>query len=638
MSNVAIEADRRKPAALALLASERPRNVNWFQAGAMLFGDWGTSRLYVLGLAFLVAGRSSFWLIAGMSGLILAVGWAYTQICRIYPDGGGVYTAAKQRSRLLGVIGALLLFADYTVTASLSAVDAFHYFGLGTHAEAVAHDADPGSGIHFPDEQNGAGVKEHEKLLRWRSPGLWAIVATIALGAFNLMGPKHTSGFAIFAAAGMIAITLLVVVFALPAVDWRHLNLGTLRHRPLDLWRAFVYVVLALSGVEAIANLTGVMRKPVYKTAKKSIWLVACEVAVVNLLLCLAMVALAPPRDAHTGDMLAFIARGAHGERPWLEWPVRIIGGLLLLSATNTAINGLMSIVYVMSRDGEMPQTFQKLNGWGAPWVGAIIAALAPAVVLLFAHDLETLASLYAIGVVGAVAINCSLCALHPRLRKPWRKVPMALLGLLLIAIWVTLAFTKLHATLFVSVVLALGLILRQVTRHYATRRPKPSLLRQAIMEQLPADAWARPKLLLATAGSDAMAGPAMEAAEAQNAALVVTFIRDVSLNFRVKAEAHFTLDTDPAAQALFTAFLAHGHRHGVPVIPMYDTGPNAAELIAEAAAINGVDKVLIGSSRRGVLHHLIKGSFQEKLEGLLPPDIPVQVLTPQDPPPAKAA
>jgi hypothetical protein len=35
------------------------------------------------------------------------------------------------------------------------------------------------------------------------------------------MGPKHTAGFALFAAAGMIAITLLVVGFALPQIDWR---------------------------------------------------------------------------------------------------------------------------------------------------------------------------------------------------------------------------------------------------------------------------------------------------------------------------------------------------------------------------------------------------------------------------------
>src|SRR5213082_954896 len=135
---------RSKPAALSLLASERPRNVSWLQAGGLLFGDWGTSRLYVLGLAFLFAGRTSFWLILLMSVLILAVGWAYTQICRIYPDGGGVYTAAKQRSRLLGVIGALLLFADYTVTASLSAVEAFHYYGLGHQHVATATHEDAG--------------------------------------------------------------------------------------------------------------------------------------------------------------------------------------------------------------------------------------------------------------------------------------------------------------------------------------------------------------------------------------------------------------------------------------------------------------------------------------------------------------
>src|SRR6476660_8054200 len=121
---------RSKPAALALLSAERPRNVRWTEAAGLLFGDWGTSRLYVLGLALFFAGRTSFWLILLMSLLILAVGWAYTQICRIYPDGGGVYTAAKHKSRTLAVVGALLLFADYTVTASLSALDAFHYFGL----------------------------------------------------------------------------------------------------------------------------------------------------------------------------------------------------------------------------------------------------------------------------------------------------------------------------------------------------------------------------------------------------------------------------------------------------------------------------------------------------------------------------
>src|SRR5829696_596144 len=126
---------RSKPAALSLLSSERPRNVGWKQAAGLLFGDWGTSRLYVLGLAFFFAQGTSFWLIAAMSLLILAVGWAYTQVCRLYPDGGGVYSAGRRKAAILGVVGALLLFADYTITASLSAVEAFHYFGLGGHTE-----------------------------------------------------------------------------------------------------------------------------------------------------------------------------------------------------------------------------------------------------------------------------------------------------------------------------------------------------------------------------------------------------------------------------------------------------------------------------------------------------------------------
>jgi amino acid transporter len=613
------------PPALAMLASERPRNVGWFSAAGMLFGDWGTSRLYVLGLAFLVAGRSSFWLISMMSVLILGVGWAYTQICRIYPNGGGVYTAARHRSALLGVIGALLLFADYTVTASLSSLDAFHYFGLGAHPAAVVGHEDAGSTVvlHGPSAEAAAAAPP---LTDWRSPGLWAIMSILLVGGFNLMGPKHTAGFAVFAAAGMVAITLLIVCCAVPQISWRHLDFGTLHQSPLNIWQGFVAIVLALSGCEAIANLTGVMRKPVPKTAGKAIWVVALEVAIFNLILGVAMIAIHPlARDGHVEDMLAFMA--SHYVGPWGEWPVRIIGGLLLLSATNTAVNGLMSITYVMSRDDELPRFFQKLNSFGAPWIGAIVAAGVPCLVLVFFHDLETLAHLYAIGIVGAVAINCTLCAFHPRLRKFMRKGPMFCLGMLLIAIWVTLAITKLHALIFVTIVLAVGLTLRQITRYQAKRRPKPSLLRQAIMEQLPPDALARPKVLLATAGSDQLATAALEIARDQHASLVVCFIRGVALSYKVESEGLLTLDTDPAAQSLFANFLAHGHNFEVPIIPMYDTGTNAAELIAEIAAMNAVDKVLIGSSRRGTLHKLIKGSFEQNLESLLPPEIPVQVI-----------
>ncbi len=134
----AVDRGNEKPAALSLLASERPRNVGWKQAAALLFGDWGTSRLYVLGLAFAFNGRASFWYIAAMGVLLVGVGWCYTVVCRLFPDGGGVYSSARTRSQLLAVVGGLLLCADYVVTASLSCLDAFHYLGSYLWIEGTA--------------------------------------------------------------------------------------------------------------------------------------------------------------------------------------------------------------------------------------------------------------------------------------------------------------------------------------------------------------------------------------------------------------------------------------------------------------------------------------------------------------------
>jgi hypothetical protein len=299
---------------------------------------------------------------------------------------------------------------------------------------------------------------------------------------------------------------------------------------------------------------------------------------------------------------------------------------MLLLSATNTAITDMISVQYLMARDGELPPQMQSLNRFGVPWLPAYIAAAVPALVLIFSHDLESLAALYAIGVIGAVAINISLCVFHPRLRRLRRKIPMAAIAAILLAIWITLAFTKLHALLFVGIVMTIGLSARWATRWLAVRKGKPSLLRQAIAEQLTPEALIKPRILIGTYGSEALAPAALALARKQDAALVTCFIRQVSLSYKYEGE-RMGIDTDLAAQKTFQRFLEMGHEANVPIIPVYDQGPDAVILLAEAAAMNGCDRVLIGSSRRGVIYNLVKGSFQRKLEALLPPEIPVQVI-----------
>src|SRR6195256_2586398 len=112
---------------LAETATHRPRNVDWKRAAALLYGDWGTSKAYVIGLAFVAAGFSSFPIILAVCVLTGLVGLNYAVICAYFPEGGGVYSAARSQGRLLAVVGALLLIADLTVTAALSGWSGLSY-------------------------------------------------------------------------------------------------------------------------------------------------------------------------------------------------------------------------------------------------------------------------------------------------------------------------------------------------------------------------------------------------------------------------------------------------------------------------------------------------------------------------------
>src|SRR5712664_1625457 len=155
--------------------TKRPRNVDAPRAAAILYGDWGTSKAYVIGLAFAVAGYSSFWLIAAMCLLTALVGVNYMAICKHYPDGGGVYASVRHRSEIVSIVGAFLLIADYIVTAAISALSAFAYLG-------VPH------------------------------PEKFAAAAILVIGLLNLLGPKNTGGLAFLIS---VPTALVVVILGL---------------------------------------------------------------------------------------------------------------------------------------------------------------------------------------------------------------------------------------------------------------------------------------------------------------------------------------------------------------------------------------------------------------------------------------
>src|ERR1035437_9604498 len=157
------------------LITHRPRNVGWARAAALLYGDWGTSKAYVIGLAFVAAGFSSFPIILAVCLLTGLVAVNYAEICKYFPDGGGVYSAARSQGRLLAVVGALLLVADLTVTAALSGWSALTYVISG--AEGI-------SWLKF--------LKDHIAFT--------TIGVLLFIGFINWFGPKHSGSLAVLLA------------------------------------------------------------------------------------------------------------------------------------------------------------------------------------------------------------------------------------------------------------------------------------------------------------------------------------------------------------------------------------------------------------------------------------------------------
>src|ERR1017187_3580249 len=237
--------------------TKRPRNVDTPRAAAILYGDWGTSKAYVIGLALAVGGYSSFWLIAAMCLLTALVGVNYMAICRHYPDGGGVYASVRHRSEIISIVGAFLLVADYIVTAAISSLSAFHYLG-------VPH------------------------------PEKFAALAILVIGSLNYFGPKHTGGLAFLVSVPTVIVVILLGAFCIPHLGEAVHNLKPLSHDWGKNWTGFVGIVLALSGVEAVANATGVMKlnpgstdatPNVSKTSTRAILWVIIEICVFTALL-----------------------------------------------------------------------------------------------------------------------------------------------------------------------------------------------------------------------------------------------------------------------------------------------------------------------------------------------------------------
>jgi amino acid transporter/nucleotide-binding universal stress UspA family protein len=594
---------------------KRPRNVDVPRAAAILYGDWGTSKAYVIGLAFAVGGYASFWLIGAMCVLTALVGINYMIICRLYPDGGGVYASVRHRSEVISIVGAFLLIADYLVTAAISALSAFQYLG-------VAH------------------------------PERFAAGAILIIGLLNLLGPKHTGGLAFLISVPTAIVVVTLGLFSLPHLGAAMGNLQPLAGGFWQNWSGFVGIVLALSGVEAIANATGVMRldpgsteaRPsVRKTSTPALLWVMVEVCIFTALLGLAMHALGGLQAAN-GDVNA---PGAEGVRDYMlrymgetfvggalgpalghafGFAVSITFGLLLLSAVNTAIVDLITIQFLMSRDRELPGIFQRLNKWGVPSAGMLLATLVPMALVVLVKDMAGLADLYAVGVVGAIATNLGATATDWKLSiKPWERTLMFGTFIVMAAIELSLLIDKPNARYFAVTILAVGLILRGLVQERRMKKEAPALAPVEIAVQVspttsePASEFTSAEsILCAIRGTGRTLDFAIREARQTGRRLYLLFVREQ--RFMTEQDTNRKWQEDPEAAETFAA--AKRQAGDQPPLCCYAVSESSAATIVDIAATLGVSRLILGAPKRNALVNILRGNVVREVSDLLPEEI----------------
>ncbi|MBJ7346574.1 MAG: amino acid permease [Gemmataceae bacterium] len=641
------------------IGSNRPRELHWYHAGPMLFGDLGTSRLYVLGLAFFFSRHASFVHIFCVNIILMLVGACYLIICRKYPDGGGVYSSAKHSSKVLAVIGGLMLCADYTVTASMSCLDAFRYLGIGGELWGVRIDL------------------------------ICTLLAIGLIGGINWFGPRGMGRIALVIALATVILTAITAIFSLPYLHHMKIDFPVSDRYSLaawgDAWVAFTEVVLALSGIEAIANMTGVMVLSVRQTSRLAILPVLFEVVVFNFILTAAMNALPDAKlidiQGHylgTDDMMNILTFNYVG--PTFSLMGSVVFGALLLSAVNTAIIDLVAIQYMMGRDGEAPSILCKLNKHGVPGYALGVAMLIPSILLMVFSNLADLAGLYSVGVVSAITINLFCVGFTKRFELlGWEKALLRGVGFVMACILITLLWNKPSARVFSMAVLNMGLCARLFTLLgrsdlLPTTQKQGQLLSglgflgiglftiyaplgvgvleffisagmtvlllllgQIVSAKIPekvlmvplvdleGDYAPKATYLLSVSKPSSLIRTVVEEARARNFGVAIIYVRELAFPLMAVA-GNYNLEEDEEAREIFAQAQEAAHRFGVPLKFIYRAGGSISQQIINAAIDLKIKCVFLQIANRSTIAQIIKGDVVANIVEQMPKEIEVVI------------
>jgi amino acid transporter len=586
-----------------------------FLAWAVVYADIGTSIYYVPGLLFNELGQrtpspaAAFVLATGLAVILLAL--KYVDVSARYPDGGGVVSVATDAfGPGLGCLGGILISISYFLTGAISAVSGLQYL----------------AGI-FP------------ALDQWLVPG--ACAAIVALGLLNYVGVRESAILTAFLAVASFLVNVVVVLVVSVQLDrsqW-HTVLAQFQSAaklpPWPLLVGFSGSWLAYSGLESISQIAPALQAPREKTALRAMILVMAAILLISPLATALETALLRASEVNP-DRFMFELGVAFGPR-FLQLSIVFTSAALLLGAANTSLIGCYHVFLALVRLGYLPHWLSgRSQRFNTPHRAIVISVLAPVLVIVMSRaQLGILGHVYTFGLLGAftlTSVGLDWVKWQERARgaRFWFGAGTSLL---VVSAWAINLIHQRLATLLGGVVTVVGVSYAFAVKKGILGSGRGGIVSAEAAEKSATDMGTAIEIVTVDEAIDmramyksttlvALRSPnlrmfqeaAARARGSNETAVYLIFVDEIPGLF-------FPPNTGPSREAReVLAIASEFFRHaGLVAIPIWRMAHDAGASLAGAARKLEVDAVLVGTSQRSAVWHLLRGNVLESLIRELP-------------------
>jgi APA family basic amino acid/polyamine antiporter len=440
---------------------------------SVAYGEIAASIYFALGIIALHAVGFTPLVLLGVGLVFLLVALTYAEATSSLPETGGAATFVRRAGNdLAGFMTGWVIFLDYLIVISLSALFIPHYLAGALQISSL--DRNPW------DVVVGVGAIVAIGLVRLvRRPSFYAVGFVVPV--LDLM-------------AQLVLIVFGFIYLFSPHALTHGTSLGT-----APTWHSLAFAIplamLAFTGLETVANLAEEARRPGVDLPRSLFLAIG---TVVTTYVAIAVVGLSaypgPVTELGTTWLrsplvgIAEAIRGHVGADPGdaIRFFIGVSGALILLASVTTSISGFCRLAYSLGEHGQLPRSFGRLNRRTLVSPHAIVSVVVVSSSLVIAsafvrHDVSLLAGIFSFGVLLAFTATqlavIKLRVSEPDLPRPYRtplnvtirkhEIPLpALVGALLtFAIWICAIATHATARYAGAAWLAIGLIVYVATR-----------------------------------------------------------------------------------------------------------------------------------------------------------------------------